>query len=238
MMRERARVAAAAAKKRAAPRAPLGRMGTGLSLREQHAAANKENDANWRATEDATSYASTSYASTSYASAPPPAKKPRTKPSAKETAAAEASTRVAMKGLRRRVAALEAELAGKDDAFEEERMRLEREVNVAIIDKVEREKARLEEERVAMRLDLKNAIELERQMAAEEARREMKAAEKARRKASDATTTALRTELASERARGAELIGIIAQQSKDLAKGGAADVAARLAALDESAGAR
>ena len=165
-MRERARVAAAAAKKRAAPRAPLGRMGTGLSLREQHAAANKENDANWRATEDATSYASTSYAS-----APPPAKKPRTNPSAKETAAAEASTRVAMKGLRRRVAALEAELAGKDDAFEEERMRLEREVNVAIIDKVEREKARLEEERVAMRLDLKNAIELERQMAAEEARR-------------------------------------------------------------------
>lgn len=77
-----------------------------------------------------------------------------------QLAALEATHRVAVKGLQRRVTHLEHELAAKDETFENERMRLELEVNRAIIDKVEAEKARLDEERAAMQADLQSAIQL------------------------------------------------------------------------------
>jgi len=155
--------------------------------------------------------------------------------------AAEAAHRITVKGLQRRVASLEGELAAKDESFEEERMRLELEVNRAIIDKVETERARLAEERVAMQADLRSAIDLERQMAAEEATKKVREAEadNNRRRELDASRLAAREEmlaeeLASERGRTSELIGIISQQSRDLAKGGS-DVALHLVALERAA---
>ena len=163
-------------------------------------------------------------------------------------AAAEAQQRVVVKGLQRRVAVLEAELAAKDgelaakeEAFENERMQLELEVNRAIIDKVETEKARLDEERAAMQADLRAAVELERQMAAEEAVKTVREAEadNARRRDLEAARLAAREEaitqdLTAERQRTSELIAIIGQQSRDLAKGGS-DVTQHLVALEQAA---
>jgi hypothetical protein len=157
-------------------------------------------------------------------------------------AAMEASHRVATKGLQRRVASLEQELSAKDETFMEERMRLELEVNRAIIDKVEAAEARLAEERGAMQADLQAAISLERQMASEEATKAVKeeAADNTRRREVEASRLAAREEalteeLGAERVRTSELISIISQQSRDLAKGGS-DVAAHLVALEQAAG--
>jgi kinesin family protein C2/C3 len=155
--------------------------------------------------------------------------------------AMEATHRIAVKGLQRRVANLEHELATKDESFENEHMRLEVEVNRAIIDKVEAERARLDEERAAMQADLQSAIDLERQLAAEEATKAVREAdaENSRKRELEASRLAAREEalseeLTTERSRTSELISIISQQSRDLAKGGS-DVANHLVALEQAA---
>jgi len=119
-----------------------------------------------------------------------------------EASHAEASRRVAMKGLRRRVTELEAALA-------------EREASARL------EASFFEEERAHFQADLEHAIEHERRLAAEEAFTSARAAEAAEAATRDARVSALEEELAGERRRAEELVAVVSRQSKDLAKGGA-----------------
>ena len=119
-----------------------------------------------------------------------------------EASHAEASRRVAMKGLRRRVTELEAALA-------------EREASARL------EASFFEEERAHFQTDLEHAIEHERRLAAEEAFTSARASEAAEAATRDARVSALEEELAGERRRAEELVAVVSRQSKDLAKGGA-----------------
>ena len=82
-------------------------------------------------------------------------------------------------------------------------MQWELEVNRAIIEKVEAAETRLAEERAALHKDLENAIELERQMATEEAHKAIKEMEAE----AEATQRAIKQRLAEkEEAVSEELI--------------------------------
>ena len=143
------------------------------------------------------------------------ARKEQRREEARGERAAEASHRVAMKGLRRRVVELEAALA-------------DREASARL------EAAFFEEERAHLQADLRCAIEHERRLAAEEALKSARAAEAAKTAARDARTAELEEELAGERRRAEELVAVVSRQSKDLAKGGA-DVAELRESLERAA---
>jgi kinesin family protein C2/C3 len=129
-------------------------------------------------------------------------------------AAMEASHRIALKGLQRKLAAAETALAEK-----EESARMEHRF--------------FEEERLHAAEDLRAAVALERRLASEDAARTARAAGREREDARLKREAELEEELASERRRNAELVGIVSRQSRDLAKGG--DDAAALAESFERA---
>ena len=197
--------------------ATLGRMGTGRVLvpdpeRRRHRAASAASFAARRAFGDALDGNALDLASRD---AERKARKEQRREEARGERAAEASHRVAMKGLRRRVAELEAALS-------------EREASARL------EAAFFEEERAHLQADLRGAIEHERRLAAEEASKSARAAEAAKAAARDARTAELEEELAGERRRAEELVAVVSRQSKDLAKGGA-DVAELRESLERAA---
>ena len=197
--------------------ATLGRMGTGRAvarafgdavdanvleggLRAAHAhAAKKNKTAAANKTKTPSARASSDAPSTNKAAA---------------LAAMEASHRIALKGLQRKLAAAETALAEK-----EESARMEHRF--------------FEEERLHAAEDLRAAVALERRLASEDAARTARAAEREREDARLKREAELEEELASERRRNAELVGIVSRQSRDLAKGG--DDAAALAESFERA---
>ena len=85
-------------------------------------------------------------------------------------AAMEASHRVALKGLQRKVEQLRRTLREKEGAWEHERGRWEAETK----ETAEMERAKLEDERRSMRGEIRRAVEQERRAAAEEATKPVK----------------------------------------------------------------
>ena len=89
-------------------------------------------------------------------------------------AAMEASHRVALKGLQRKIEQLRRTLKEKEGAWEHERGRWEAETRRVASETAEMERAKLEDERRSMRGEIRRAVEQERRAAAEEATKAVK----------------------------------------------------------------
>ena len=89
-------------------------------------------------------------------------------------AAMEASHRIALKGLQRKVAELERRAIEREEAWENERMEAEARTHRVVVEAEERMRSGLEDERRAMRDTIRQAVERERKVAAEEATRAVK----------------------------------------------------------------
>ena len=89
-------------------------------------------------------------------------------------AAIEASHRIALKGLQRKVAELERRAIEREEAWENERMEAEARTHRVVVEAEERSRVGLEDERRAMRDTIRRAVERERKVAAEEATRAVK----------------------------------------------------------------
>ena len=89
-------------------------------------------------------------------------------------AAMEASHRVALKGLQRKIEQLRRTLREKEGAWEHERGRWEAETRRVANETAEMERAKLEDERRSMRGEIRRAVEQERRAAAEEATKAVK----------------------------------------------------------------
>ena len=89
-------------------------------------------------------------------------------------AAMEASHRIALKGLQRKVAELERRAIEREEAWENERMEAEARTHRVVVEAEERMRSGLEDERRAMRDTIRRAVERERKVAAEEATRAVK----------------------------------------------------------------
>ena len=89
-------------------------------------------------------------------------------------AAMEASHRVALKGLQRKIEQLRRTLREKEGAWEHERGRWEAETRRVATETAEMERGKLEDERRSMRGEIRRAVEQERRAAAEEATKAVK----------------------------------------------------------------